>query len=171
MQHPNKNRLLEYFYNEGVDQDILKTREHLHSCLHCQEYLKTLENTTIFLDQLQEEKPEPQTLNLILDEIKPIQQKPVRERQFFLAVPYFQIALSIPFILAIIYFFQSRLSLMPIWESLEKIWIVETIGSFGVVTILFFFVGSFVTLTLAPILLFDIENNISFKDVLKFSWR
>jgi hypothetical protein len=61
--------------------------------------------------------------------------------------------------------------LLPIWESLEKIWIVETIGSFGVVTILFFLVGSFVTLTLAPILLFDNESDISFKHVLKFSWR
>ena len=171
MQHPNKNRLLEYFYKEGSDQEILKTREHLHSCLQCQGYLKSLENTATFLDQLQEEKPEPKTFNLILDEIKPVQQKPIREKQFFLAFPYFQIALSIPFILAIIYFLQSRLSLLPIWESLEKVWIVQTIGSFGVVTILFFLVGSFITLTLAPILLYDSESNNPFKHALKFSWR
>ena len=164
MQHPNKNRLLEYFYNEVTEHELLKIREHLHSCSVCEEYLKTLEQTTVSLNQLPDQSPQGNTFDLIQKEISIAPQKLTQKRQLFSALTFFQIALSIHFILAMIYFVQSKLSLLPIWESLEKLWFFETVGSFGVVLVLFFCIGSFITLSIAPILLFDSEKTNHFKN-------
>ena len=159
MQHPNKNRLLEYFYNEVSEHERLKIRKHLFSCSVCEAYIKTLEYTAGTLNQLADQSPLGNTFELIQDNILISPQKSTQKKQIFSAMPFFQIALSIPFILAIIYFIQSKLSLLPIWETMQNLWIFETIGSFGAVLVFFFCLGSFITLSIAPILLFDSEKN------------
>lgn len=171
MQHPNKNKLLEFYFKEASESEMQDIRTHINTCNSCQNDLKMFKKTTNLLNTLSEEKPEPQTLDLILEEIKPVRRQPIRTGQFSYAFPYIQIALAIPFILAVLYFIQSRLSLSPLWMSLQKFWLFETIGSFGFVAVLFFLLGSFFTLTLAPILLFNSDESVHFKQIVKLSWR
>jgi long-subunit acyl-CoA synthetase (AMP-forming) len=63
-----------------------------------------------------------------------------------------QIALALVLILISIYLVQIKISLLPFWHSLETWWFIQAFGSFGVVTILFFCIGTFITLALTPIL-------------------
>lgn len=170
MQHPNKNRLLEYFYREGSEKEIKRTREHLHDCPDCREYLHTLEQTAGILNQLPEEVPPEKTFDLMIKDMDILPVKTMQKRQVVLALPYLQIALSIPFILAVLYFFQSKLRILPVWEILGKYSIIQVLGSYGLVAVIFFLIGSFVTLALAPVLL-DSEKCKKHKHIYKLLWR
>ncbi|MFC1495166.1 hypothetical protein ACFL6W_07795 [Thermodesulfobacteriota bacterium] len=123
------------------------------------------------MNQLPEQVPPEGTFDLMIKEMDILPKKSVQKRQILSALPYFQIALSIPFILAVLYFFQNKLSLLPVWETLEKMWIIETLGSFGLVAIIFFLVGSFITMALAPVLLLDSEKLKDHIQAYKLSWR
>jgi hypothetical protein len=156
MQHPNKNDLLSIYYNEeikpGAKEIILS---HVDTCQTCQNYIKMLHRVEDALTSWQDEKPLPQALDNIMENISVAQTKPVQSRQFIPIMPILQIAFSICFILALIYIIQSKIILSPIWQTLEKLWIVEALGSFGFVLFVFFCIGTFFTLSLTPIILFD----------------
>ena len=171
MEHPNKNRLLEYFYRESSEQNFRKTRDHIQSCVSCREHLSGLKVATEALNIIPEQKPQGNTFDLILKEIAVSPRQSLQKRPAVSVIPYFQIAAAIPFILAILYFIQSKLTATTFWLSLEELWIVQMLGSFGLVTLVFFCVGSFLTLSLAPILLFDSEKNNNINQAIKFSWR
>lgn len=171
MRHPNKNKLLEFYFYEASEPEMQEMRTHINSCASCQNDVQMISKTTEVLTLLPVEIPESETLDLILKEIKPVKHKPIRDKQFSSAFPYFQIAFAIPFILAVIYFFQNQLSISTIWLTLQNFWLIKTVGSFGFVAILFFLLGSFFTLTIAPMLLFNSEKNIHFKQIMKLSWR
>ena len=163
MPHPNKNRLLEYFYKEGSVSENQRIYKHLHDCHVCREYLQTLEQTSKILNELPEHTPDVDTFDIMIKGMDISSPKPVKKMQTNSVLPYFQIALSIPFILAVLYYFQNKLSLLPVWETLEKIWIIEKIGSFGLVAVIFFLVGSFITMALAPVLLDSEKINNHFQ--------
>ena len=171
MQHPNKNRLLEYFYKEGSAHELQKTQEHLQFCPQCREYPEVLKATSAILDQLPTVAPEKNICDIILQDIAVSSKQSVQKKRTFSVMPFFQITLSIPFILAILYFIQNKLTGLSVWESMEKIQIINTLGSFGFVAVLFFLIGSFVTLSLAPVLLFDSENKTYLRKSYKLLWR
>jgi hypothetical protein len=154
MNHENKNQLLTLFYHEGTEREEKKIASHVRACESCQEYLKIVKQTDELLNQWRDEQPLPQTLDLILANVSSTELKPIQARQVFSATPILQIAFSLGIILTLLYFVQSKISLLPIWHSLERWWLVQAIGSFGVVTILFFCIGTFITLSLTPILVF-----------------
>ena len=171
MEHPNKNRLLEYFYRESSEQNFRKTQVHLQSCVSCREHVSGLKVATETLNIIPQQKPQHNTFALILKGITVNPQKSFQKRPAISVIPYFQIAAAIPFILAILYFIQSKLTTLSLWLSLEELWIVQILGSFGLVTVLFFCIGSFLTLSIAPILLFDLEKKNNINQAFKFSWR
>ena len=110
------------------------------------------------LDKLPEERPLPNTFEKIMENIPVKQPRTVFARPTISAAPFFKIAFSMVFIVLLIYFVQSKISLLPIWDSLQKFWLIDAIGSFGLMMLLFFIVGTFITLSLAPILYFDINR-------------
>lgn len=171
MEHPNKNRLLEYFYRESNEQNFRKTRDHIQTCVSCREHLSGLKVTTEALNIIPDQKPERNTFDLVLKKITASPRQSLQKRPENSAIPYFQIAAAIPFILAVLYFIHSKLIATTFWLSLEELWIVQTLGSFGLVAVVFFCVGSFLTLSLAPILLFDSEKKNNINQAFKFSWR
>ena len=171
MQHPNKNRLLEYFYKEGGEPEISKTGEHIHYCPECREYLHTLKNTCGILDGLEDEMPAENSFELIMKAADIAPKKGRATRQGISLMPYFQIALAIPFILSVIYFFQSRLRLLSAWEWLQDIWIIQAIGSFGLIAVIFFLAGCFITLALAPALILSSEKLTNSNQTYELSWR
>jgi hypothetical protein len=159
MQHPNKNDLLSIYYNEKIKPGDKETiLSHVDTCQTCQNYIKTLHRVEDMLTIWQDEKPVPQVLDKIMENISATQTKPVQSRQFISIMPILQIAFSICFILALLYIIQSKIVLSPIWQTINQFWFVETFGSFGVTMISFFILGTFITLSLTPILLFDSQK-------------
>lgn len=157
MQH-NKNSLLKLFYREASPQEESELRKHLTTCKECQNYMQFLNRMGATLDKLPEERPLPNTFEKIMENIPVKQPRTVFARPTISAAPFFKIAFSMVFIVLLIYFVQSKISLLPIWDSLQKFWLVDAIGSFGLMMLIFFIVGTFITLSLAPVLYFDINR-------------
>jgi len=158
MQHNTKNSLLKLFYKEASPQEESELQKHLTTCEECREYMQFLNRMGMTLDKLPEERPLSNTFERIMENIPEEQPMTAFARPVISAAPFFQIAFSMVFIVLLIYFVQSKISLLPIWDSLQKFWPVDAIGSFGLMMLIFFAVGTFVTLSLAPILYFDLNK-------------
>ena len=158
MQHNTKNSLLKLFYKEASPQEELKLQKHLTTCEECREYMQFLNRMGMTLDKLPEERPLSNTFERIMENIPEEQPRTAFARPVISAAPFFQIAFSMVFIVLLIYFVQSKISLLPIWNSLQKFWLVDAIGSFGLMMLIFFAVGTFITLSLAPVLYFDLNK-------------
>lgn len=159
MNHPNKNTLITFYYDEGSARELKKVSSHIDTCDDCQEYFQTLDKIGTKLAQLPDELPASHTYENIVAEFAVEQRKLVHQPQLFLLKPVLKIAFSLIMILSGLYLLQSKISLLPIWQSLSQYWIIQAIGSFGMILILFFCICSFITLSLAPILILERTNN------------
>jgi len=157
MQH-NKNSVLKLFYQEASPQEESELRKHLTTCEECQKHMRLLNRMGSTLDKLHEERPLPNTFEIIMENIPVKQPRTVFARPVISAAPFFKIAFSMVFIVLLIYFAQSKISLLPIWDSLQEFWLIDAIGGFGFMMLLFFTVGTFITLSLSPILYFDMHR-------------
>jgi len=158
MPHENKDELLRLFYREAAPPEEQKARQHLAVCADCREYLRFLTGMNSALSQWQDEKPLPGTFDRILADIPPEPMKAIYARPAISARPIFNIAFAMLSILLLIYFVQSQISMLPLWRSLAQSWVIQALGSFGFVALVFFGVGTFITLSLAPILYFDLNK-------------
>ncbi len=156
--HENKDTLLRLFYHEASPQEEQRTREHLAACEDCRQYWQVLNRMNSALNQWQDEKPLSDTFDRILANIPPEQPAVIYARPAISARPIFNIAFALLFILLLIYFVQSRISMFSFWQFLEQYWIVQALGSFGFVALAFFGIATFITLSLAPILYFDVNK-------------
>ncbi len=156
--HENKDTLLSLFYHEALPQDEKRTRQHLATCEDCRKYWQVLNRMNSALSQWQDEKPLPDTFDRILANIPPEQPAVIYARPAISARPIFNIAFALLFILLLIYFVQSRITMLPIWQTFEQYWFVQALGSFGFVVLAFLGIGTFITLSLAPILYFDLNK-------------
>jgi hypothetical protein len=158
MPHENKDELLRLFYHEVPPLEEQKVRQHLAGCEDCREYMRFLMQMSSTLNRWQDEKPVPGTFDRILASIPPQHSRTIYVRPAISARPIFSIAFAMLSILLLIYFVQSRISELPLWQSLAQSWVVQSLGSFGFVALAFFGVGTFITLSLAPILYFDLNK-------------
>lgn len=158
MPHENKDELLRLFYREAAPPEEQKMREHLAGCDDCREYMRFLQQMNGALSRWQDETPLPNTFDKILSGIPPEYSKAVYVKPVSAARPIFQIVFALISILLLIYFVQSQVSTLPLWQSLAQWRVVQTLGSFGFVTLVFFSFGTFITLALAPILYFDLNK-------------
>jgi len=159
MIHPNKNTLITFYYQEATAREQKKVSAHIETCGDCQEYFQTLDKIGNKLTQLPDELPASFTFENIMTQISVEKPKTVHQPQLFLLKPVLNIAFSLIIILSALYLIQSKISLLPIWQLLSQYWIIQAIGSFGMILILFFCICSFITLSLAPILILERTNN------------
>ncbi len=158
MPHENRDTLLSLFYQEATPQEEQRMRQHLAACEDCREYMQFLTQMNSALRHWPDERPLPGTFDRILANIPPQRPSEMYARPVISARPIFNIAFALLSILLLIYFVQSQISMLPIWHSLEQYWVIQTIGSFGFVTLVFLGIGTFITLSLAPILYFDLNK-------------
>lgn len=156
--HENKDTLLSLFYQEASPPEEQRARQHLAACEDCREYMQALSRMNLALSQWPDEKPLSGTFDKILANIPPEQPRAIYVRPAISARPIFNIAFALIAILLLIYFVQSQINTLPIWQSLAQWWIVQTLGSFGFVALAFFGIATFITLSLAPILYFDVNK-------------
>ena len=153
--HPNKNELLALYYGEDVQPGKIDILAHLDSCESCRHYLKILNSIEKKLQQWQNDKPSALTFERIMENISTTSPALVRSSLLIPITPILQIAFGICFIISIVYIIKSQLIHLPIWQVIKSIWLVETFGSLSFVLFLFFCIGTFFTLSLAPILYFE----------------
>ena len=158
MPHENKNQILSLFYHEGTYREQKKIRKHVQTCDSCQEYLHELKRTEFALNKLKEEKPLPNTLDMILENIPSVQPKLAKQKKVLPVLPFIHISSSILFILSLLYIIHNKFSVSSLWQSLEKYAVLQSIGSFGVIIFVFFCIGTFITLALFPTLFFDSQK-------------
>jgi predicted anti-sigma-YlaC factor YlaD len=156
--HENKDALLSLFYHEASPPEEQRARQHLAACEECREYMQFLQRMNSTLSHWQNERPWPDTLDRILANIPAEQPRELYVKPTISARPIFNIAFAMISILLLIYFVQSQISALPVWQSLAQHWIVQTVGSFGFVALVFLGIGTFITLSLAPILYFDLNK-------------
>jgi hypothetical protein len=158
----NKNYLLDLFYLEGDEHKHSEIREHVKNCENCREYLGTLKKTMNVLNKLEDESPSPKILDNIITEISTSVPKPLVQKTGVQIMPILQIAFGQIFLFGIIYFLKINISLMPAWKFIRESWIVQLLGSSGAAVIFVLFAGTFITLSLAPILLIESNKNKKF---------
>jgi len=152
MCHKNKNEILHYYYNLTEPKNRMRIKKHIYECGECKKYLETLVETGKTLDIIEQKKPLPYTFEKIMNSINEVPQIVQPEKPVFESVPILKIAVIILFVLLGLYFLQSKIEFLDIWNNIEKSWIVKIYGKYSFIMIMFFSAGSFVTLALAPIL-------------------
>ena len=160
MVHENKNRLLDLYFKEGTKWGNKRTRNHVQKCLECNDYLKDLEETDIVLRKWGDEPPNPHTMEMICDIIPDRKGKESPSKCELPLSPFIHIFVPIVFIILFIFFIQTRITLLPIWKSIEDMWLVQIFGRFGITTILFFTISTFITLSLTPFLFNENRSKI-----------
>lgn len=158
MCNMNKNHLLTLFFHEGTPREEKEIQKHVDECGDCRDYLLTLERTHGTLHEWKDEAPLPNTLEMILADIPETRVKPAAAKPALAIAPLLSIIASILVILGVILLIHDKVTLLPIWESVKEWRSVQFFGSFGVTAVLFFLAGIFVTLTLAPILILELQS-------------
>jgi hypothetical protein len=158
----NKNYPLDLFFLEGDEHGHTEVREHIANCENCREYFGSLKKTMSVLGKLENEKPSPKVLDNILEEISTSVPNQVVQKSGIQILPILQIAFGQIFLFAVIYFLKINIALMPAWKSIRESWIVQSVGSIGAAVIFVLVAGTFITLSLAPILFFESIKNKNF---------
>ncbi|MCI0514955.1 hypothetical protein L0128_17205 [candidate division KSB1 bacterium] len=155
MAEHNKNDILTLFYREGSPRQIEKITRHVAQCPICQAYLTQLQHTEKLLQAWPDTQPAAHGFNRVMQRITVQSRQPRAAQPEFSFKPILQVVLTLAGILGILYWLQGKLSLIPGWKSLQDWWLIQAFGSFGLLVLLFFLIGTFMTLALTPILLAD----------------
>jgi hypothetical protein len=151
----NKNKLLTLFFHEGNEREEKKIQEHVLFCNECRGYISNLEQTDQSLAQWKDEKPRPDTLDRIMQNIPQKQLKPAANKTAVPVFPLITIIFSAIAILTFIVLVKDKITRFPFWKTIESFWIVQQLGPFGVTAFLVFILGFVLTLSLTPILIFE----------------
>lgn len=154
----NKNLLLDLYFHEASGKEEQKIRKHVQQCSECREYLLTLEQTHQSLHQWQDQSPLPNTLDLIMGKIPEPKAKPASANLARAAAPFIKIVFSILAVLVVLVFLHNQVTHFSFWETLQEWWFVKLFGSFGVTAVLFFLLGTFITLALSPVLILESKS-------------
>ncbi len=162
MKCDNKHNLLDLYFLEGNESKHSETKEHLAECKKCREYIASVKETMTLLDKVDEEKPSAKVFENILAEVSVSAPQPAKRKSGVQLVPILQIAFGEIFLFAIIYFLKIQLTNAPIWKSIQNHWLIQSIGGVGLSVIIVLIVGSFITLSIAPVLLFESDSKKKF---------
>jgi len=154
----NKNLLLDLYFHEISGKEEQKIRKHMEQCSECREYLLTLEQTHQSLHQWQDQSPLPNTLDLIMEKIPEPKPKPASANLTRAAAPFIKIVVSILAVLVVLVFLHNQVTHFSFWETLQEWWFVKLFGSFGVTAVLFFLLGTFITLAFSPVLILESQS-------------
>lgn len=157
----NKNYVLDAFFAEAGEKTDERIVEHIAGCEHCRAYLAELRNTVSALDKVGLEEPSAYLIEDVISSVAGSSGKPVQQKSKDYIVPVLQIAFGQIFLFAVIYFLKIQITLSPLWKTIQKNWIIQSIGSIGLAAAIVLVAGAFITLSLAPILLFESkEKNV-----------
>lgn len=159
MNHPNKNQLISLFFNEINPDEKLNVESHVNQCSFCHQYLQTIDQVNGVLSRIKKESPAPETIELIIKNTSSVQLKPAKAPLDLMYRVFIEIGCSIFGIIALIYFLQKQIVMLPVWQSIQNLWLFQQIGSAGFVILSMFGIISFICLALSPILILEGAKN------------
>lgn len=162
MKECNRNNILAYHYQEVSRKERAETGEHLASCKRCASYIEDLRCLEKKLNVWEDEKPAPVTLENIFKSVNPEASALAMPKPAVTAKPFFCLAGAILMIIALVCMIKANITLLPYWESIKATALVEFIGPFGVASIIVFFIGLFVSFTIAPVLILEAQGKANF---------
>lgn len=157
----NKNKILDIYYNEASLKEKETTQNHIKECNLCAEYLESLNMIEKKLDFLHEQKPSDKVLSNILESVETVPTRELKSETTIEIAPFFHIVLGLVFLSAFVYFIVLQLSTITLWKSIEEHWFIQIFGSVGIPVIIVLTIGTFISLALTPILIFELNNNKS----------
>lgn len=163
MNCENKNHLLDLYFSEGYEQELIETREHVANCENCRAYIASIKDAIVTLDKLEDEAPSADVFDNILTEVSGSVQKPAVRKPSIQLTSILQIAFGEIFLFSLIYFLKIQITLIPFWSTMQNYWLVKFVGSSGIAVIIVLIAGAFITLSFAPILLFESNSKKSFR--------
>ena len=159
MKHDNKNLILDFHYKELEFKKLQNYKTHLQDCGDCQKYLQDIKQTEKFLNNWSEEETPDFILDNIINDISASKKvSPIKEKSNLL-MPIIQIAFGVVFILLLIYILTLKLSTSSFLSDIQNNWFIITFGNFGLAVLILLAIGTFFSLSLAPVLLFETKRN------------
>ena len=163
MNCENKNHLLDLYFLEGSEHELNEIREHVANCENCREYLASVKGAMDLFDRLENEAPSENVFDNILAEVSESVPKPSVRRSGVQLTSILEIAFGQIFLFALIYFLKIQITKTSLWSTVQNHWLVQSLGSTGIAVIIVLIAGTFITLSLAPILLFESNDKRSFR--------
>ncbi len=148
-----QNRLLDLYFSEASELELSEIREHVAGCDNCRAYMTSIKETLKTLDQLENEVPSERILNKILAEALEPRNKPDYYKLGIKRISILKIVACQIFLLPLIYLLKILLTQFHFWSSIQNNSLVLLFGNNGITFIIFLIAGSFITLSIAPMLL------------------
>ncbi len=153
MIHENKNHLLDLYFNEAKTGEKEEIIHHISSCKECRDYVKTLKKIDTALHKWNDEKPAADVLDRMMNIISESSSRPIPEESKISILHIIEIPLAVLSLICGLYLLNLKIAESPLWKLLTHFWPAQSLGSFGVTIIAFFLIGSFITLSIAPVLI------------------
>ena len=161
MHKIDKNKILEFHYNEVKKKEVNKIKAHIETCEDCKFYLANIEDVELKLELWIDEEPSSSIINNVLRDITPESIEKPKEISVGFISPYLQMAFGLIFILLSIFLLKSNIDIFPLWQSVQNNWFVQIIGLFGSSFLVIIAIGSLITMLCLPFLIKQsTENNI-----------
>lgn len=148
-----QNRLLDLYFSEASELELNEIREHVAGCDNCRSYLASIKETLKILDQLENEAPSANILNNILAEVLESKNKPDYNKLVIKSTSILKIVIGQILLCPLIYLLKILLTQLHFWSLVQNNWLVQLLGNYGIAFIIFLIAGSFITLSIAPMLL------------------
>jgi len=160
MFHPNKNKLLQLFENEGSERELKALHAHVADCPRCAQYLQRLQRIEKALNQLDEATPPSHSFILIQNEIRRRAALPVPDPPAIRMRPLIQIMGVIGTMLTLVFIIQRWLIPTAVWDRLQECELVTILGQYGSLLVLVFVLISFFVLAFTPILILEKNKTV-----------
>lgn len=160
-----QNRLLDLYFSEASELELSEIQEHVASCDNCRSYIASIKETLKILDQLENEAPSANILNNILAEVLESKNKPDYYKLVIKSTSILKIVVGQIFLCPLIYLLKIQLTQLRFWSLVQNNWLVQLLGNNGIAFIILLIAGSFITLSIAPILLLQSyeKRNLAYK--------
>jgi len=154
--HPHPNDLLAFQGGEASGAEQRRIEEHVSACGECRAYVTLLEETASSLDDWPEEDPPAGGLERVMAKVRSAQ--PAHPRRSDWLWPVLASLLGVMAGSLVIYATGAQLLRLPAVVQSPLLAPVAAFSGFGLAALVFFGIGSVVTLALAPMLLLEMQS-------------
>jgi hypothetical protein len=151
--HPSPTDLLDLHFGEAEGRRRARIASHAEECPRCRETLSDLEWVESSLAALPEKEPPAGGLERVLGRVAG--ERPAAARPNGWMIPVAASLAGVGAGVGIIYAAGARLLTLPMVAEMQLLEPVKALSSFGLAALIFFGIGSFVTLALAPVLMIE----------------
>jgi anti-sigma factor RsiW len=154
--HPHPNELLACALAEAGDNERRRIEEHVRACEACRAYVTLIEDTTSALADWPEEEPPADGLDRVLARVRSA--RPAGAWRDEWLRPVLASLAGVVLGSLVIYAAGAQILALPSVAQAPLFGPVKAFSGFGLAALVFFGIGSWVTLALAPMLILESQS-------------